>query len=150
MVEDTCNILVIEPLIVPQDNKEAFIATLQYILETAIQAVYKLEPDELDSERLGEGKYLLFWEASEGGAGVLSQLLQQPKAFQKIANAALDFCHFQTPKDSCVQACYECLLSYRNQFDHPLINRHLIKPLLDDLQASTVEITVNFSKYKIQ
>jgi hypothetical protein len=49
MVDDTCNILVIEPLIVPQDNKEAFIATLQYILETAIQAVYKLEPDELDS-----------------------------------------------------------------------------------------------------
>jgi ATP-dependent helicase YprA (DUF1998 family)/very-short-patch-repair endonuclease len=150
MVDDTCNILVIEPLIVPQDNKEAFIATLQYILETAIQAVYKLEPDELDSERLGEGKYLLFWEASEGGAGVLSQLLQQPKAFQKIANAALDFCHFQTPKDSCVQACYECLLSYRNQFDHPLINRHLIKPLLDDLQASTVEISGVFRDEKYQ
>ncbi|QJB47241.1 DEAD/DEAH box helicase [Dolichospermum flos-aquae] len=150
MVDDTCNILVIEPLSVPQDNKEAFIATLQYILETAIQAVYKLEPDELDSERLGEGKYLLFWEASEGGAGVLSQLLQQPNAFQKIANAALDICHFKTPKDSCVQACYECLLSYRNQFDHPLINRHLIKPLLDDLQASTVEISGVFRDEKYQ
>ena len=150
MVEDTCNILVIEPLIVPQDNKEAFIATLQYILETAIQAVYKLEPDELDSERLGEGKYLLFWEASEGGAGVLSQLLQQPNAFQKIANAALDICHFKIPKDSCVQACYECLLSYRNQFDHPLINRHLIKPLLDDLQASTVEISGVFRDEQYQ
>lgn len=32
-------------------------------------------PDELDSERLGDGKYLLFWEAAEGGVGVLSQLL---------------------------------------------------------------------------
>lgn len=145
MVEDTCNILVIEPVIesldVSQDNKEAFIATLQYTLETAIQAVYKLEPDELDSERLGEGKYLLFWEASEGGAGVLSQLLKQTDAFIKVAHTALDICHFQTPKDSCVQACYECLLSYRNQFDHPLINRHLIKPLLDELQTSTVEIS---------
>ena len=79
-----CNILVIEPLSIPQDNKEAFIATLQHTLETATQAVYKLEPYELDSERLGEGKYLLFWEASEGGAGVLSQLLQQPKAFEKL------------------------------------------------------------------
>lgn len=106
-------------------------------MKTAIQAVYKLEADELDSERLGEGKYLLFWEAAEGGAGVLSQL-GQPEAFQKIADAALDICHFNQPKESCVQACYECLLSYRNQFDHPLINRHLIKPLLDQLLASHV------------
>ncbi|WP_066423339.1 DEAD/DEAH box helicase [Anabaena sp. 4-3] len=150
MVDDTCNILVIEPLEVPQDNKEAFIATLQYTLETAIQAVYKLEPDELDSERLGEGKYLLFWEASEGGAGVLSQLLQQADAFVKIANAALDICHFLEPKDTCVQACYECLLSYRNQFDHPLINRHLIKPLLDELQGSAVEISGVFRDEQYQ
>jgi hypothetical protein len=138
MVDDTCNILVVEPLSVPAKNREAFIATLQYTLETAIQAVYKLEADELDSERLGEGKYLLFWEAAEGGAGVLSQLLEKPEAFQKIAAAALDICHFKQPKESCVQACYECLLSYRNQFDHALINRHLIKPLLDQFLASTV------------
>ncbi|MEH2453738.1 helicase-related protein [Nostoc sp.] len=140
MVKNTCNILVIEPLSVPTDEREAFIATLQYVLETAIQAVYKLEADELDSERLGDGKYLLFWEASEGGAGVLSQLLEKPDAFQKIAEAASDICHFQETKDSCVQACYECLLSYRNQFDHALINRHLIKSLLDELQKSTVQI----------
>ncbi|BBD58010.1 DEAD/DEAH box helicase domain-containing protein [Nostoc sp. HK-01] len=140
MVNNTCNILVVEPLNVPTDNREAFITTLQYALETAIQAVYKLEADELDSERLGDGKYLLFWEAAEGGAGVLSQLLEKPEAFQKIADAALDICHFQEAKDSCVQACYECLLSYRNQFDHALINRHLIKPLLDELQNSTVQI----------
>ncbi|MBE9053240.1 DEAD/DEAH box helicase [Nostocales cyanobacterium LEGE 11386] len=138
MVDDTCNILVIEPLNVPPENREAFITTLQYTLETAIQAVYKLEADELDSERLGEGKYLLFWEAAEGGAGVLSQLLEQPNTFQKIANAALDICHFLEPKESCVQACYECLLSYRNQFDHALINRHLIKPWLDQLLESQV------------
>ncbi|URD53757.1 hypothetical protein [Chroococcidiopsis sp. CCNUC1] len=54
MVDDTCNILVVEPLGVPAENREAFIATLQYTLETAIQAVYKLEADELDSERLGK------------------------------------------------------------------------------------------------
>ncbi|PPS43922.1 DEAD/DEAH box helicase [Chroococcidiopsis sp. TS-821] len=137
MVNDTCNILVVEPLCVPAENKEAFVATLQHTLKTAIQAVYKLEADELDSERLGESKYLLLWEAAEGGAGVLSQL-GQPEAFQKIADAALDICHFNQPKESCVQACYDCLLSYRNQFDHPLINRHLIKPLLDQLLASHV------------
>ncbi|WP_228045803.1 DEAD/DEAH box helicase, partial [Tolypothrix sp. LEGE 11397] len=138
MVDDTCNILVVEPLNIPADNREAFITTLQYVLETAIQAVYKLEADELDSERLGAGKYLLFWEAAEGGAGVLSQLLEKPEAFKKIADAALDICHFTQPKESCIQACYECLLSYRNQFDHALINRHLIKPWLDLLLESSV------------
>ncbi len=138
MVDDTCNILIVEPLNVPVEDREAFIATLQYTLETAIQAVYKLEADELDSERLGEGKYLLFWEAAEGGAGVLSQLLEKPEAFRKIADAAFDICHFTQPKDSCIQACYECLLSYRNQFDHALINRHLIKPWLDFLLQSNV------------
>ncbi|MCF2152049.1 DUF1998 domain-containing protein [Desmonostoc muscorum LEGE 12446] len=138
MVDDTCNILIVEPLNAPVEDREAFIATLQYTLETAIQAVYKLEADELDSERLGEGKYLLFWEAAEGGAGVLSQLLEKPEAFKKIADAAFDICHFTQPKDSCIQACYECLLSYRNQFDHALINRHLIKPWLDLLLESSV------------
>lgn len=142
MVDDTCNILVVEPLNVPAEDGEAFIATLQYALETAIQAVYKLEADELDSERLGQGKYLLFWEAAEGGAGVLSQLLEKPEAFQKIADGALDICHFKEPKESCVQACYECLLSYRNQFDHALINRHLIKPWLDQLLESTINCQV--------
>jgi superfamily II DNA/RNA helicase len=142
MVSNTCNILVVEPLatVVSNDDpiKEAFLTTLQYTLKTAIQAVYKLEPDELESERLGGDKYLLFWEAAEGGAGVLSQILEKPDAFVKIANAALDICHFNQPKDSCVQACYECLLSYRNQFDHPLINRHLILHWLEDLLNSQV------------
>jgi len=138
MVNDTCNILVVEPLQVPIENAEAFVATYQHALSTAIQAVYKLETDELDSERLGDGKYLLFWEASEGGAGVLAQILEQPNALQKVADAALDICHFTQPKDNCIQACYECLLSYQNQFDHALCDRHLIKPLLDQLLTSTV------------
>lgn len=138
MVRDTCNILLIEPANIPPDNSEAFIATLQYALERAIQAVYKLEDDELCTERLGQGRHLLFWEAAEGGAGVLSQLIENPVAFQAIAQAALDICHFIQNKESCVQACYECLLSYGNQFDHPLLNRHLIHSWLDQLAQSLV------------
>jgi hypothetical protein len=36
----------------------------------------KLEDDELCSERLGQGRSILFWEAAEGSAGVLGQLIQ--------------------------------------------------------------------------
>jgi very-short-patch-repair endonuclease len=138
MVKDTCNILLIKPLRLPQQDSEAFLASFQYAMERAIQAVYKLEENELASERLGQGQYLLFWEASEGGAGVLSQILENPNAFQRLAQEALDICHFIEEKDSCTKACYECLLAYRNQFDHPLLDRHLIKSYLDQLTTSTI------------
>jgi len=140
MVKDTCNVLLIEPQNVPSEDAAAFIATLQYALERAIQAVYTLEEDELASERLGQGQYLLFWEAAEGGAGVLSQILENPQAFQRLAQEALSICHFQQEKESCTQACYECLLSYRNQFDHPLLNRHLIHPYLNQLTESQIQL----------
>jgi ATP-dependent helicase YprA (DUF1998 family) len=138
MVDETCNILVVEPLNPPAGGTEAFLATFQSALERAIQAVYKLEEDELASERLGQGQHLLFWEAAEGGAGILSQILEDPQAFRQLARAALDICHFEQEKASCTQACYECLLSYRNQFDHPLLNRYLIRSWLEQLTLSTI------------
>jgi very-short-patch-repair endonuclease len=140
MVKDTSNILIIQPLSLPESDTGAFIITLQYTLERAIQTLYKLENDELASERVGKGKYLLFWEAAEGGAGVLSQILEDRTSFQKLAREALDICHFLEPKDSCAQACYQCLLSYRNQFDHPYLNRHLISGFLRQLQNSQVNV----------
>lgn len=138
MVSETCNILLIEPLKLPETHTAEFLTTLQYALERAIQAHYKLEIDELASEKLGEGKYLLFWEASAGGAGVLAQILSSPTSFQNLAQEALDICHFLDEKPDCIQACYECLLSYQNQFDHPYLNRHLIKDFLEQLCTSTL------------
>lgn len=138
MVDDTCNILVVEPVNIPTTNSEAFLATFQFALQRAIQAVYKLEEDELASERLGQGQHLLFWEAAEGGAGVLSQILENPQAFERLAKAALDICHFKHEKPSCTKACYECLLSYRNQFDHPLLDRYLIRSWFEQLTHSTI------------
>ncbi len=138
MVEDVCNVLLIKPFNLPIQQADSFLASFQYAMERAIQAVYKLEENELASERLGQGQYLLFWEASEGGAGVLSQILENPAAFQALATEALDICHFVHDKESCTKACYECLLSYRNQFDHPLLDRHAIHAYLDQLTKSTI------------
>lgn len=151
MVDITCNILVIE--LIKEgieesktegnsengEEKEKIMTSLQYALERGIQEHYNLEPDELDSEKLGNGKYLLFWEAAEGGAGVLSQILQDKQHLNKIAEKALDICHFYEPKEDCVYACYQCLLSYRNQNEHNLINRHLIKELLEEIKESYLE-----------
>jgi very-short-patch-repair endonuclease len=38
------------------------------------------------------------------------------------------------------------LLSYRNQFDHPLLNRHLIRPWLDQLAISNVCLHIDSGK----
>lgn len=51
MVNDTCNILVVEPVQVSPENAEAFVTTCQYALLTAIQAVYKLETTSLRKAR---------------------------------------------------------------------------------------------------
>jgi superfamily II DNA/RNA helicase/very-short-patch-repair endonuclease len=152
-VKDTCNILIVQPnkAIIPEANPEVFLTSFQYALERAIQTTYKLELGELDSERLGLGYYLLFWEAAEGGAGVLSQILEDEGSFRRLAQTALDICHFTGEKptkekstkekspDECAQACYECLLSYHNQFDHPLLERHSIHSFLDVLCKSSLQ-----------
>lgn len=139
MVSDTCNVMLVELAELPDENPQAYLATFQHAIERAIQTVYKLEENELLSERLGQGKYLLFWEAAEGGAGVLSRILEDPHAFQKLAKSALEICHFKQEKENCARACYECLLSYRNQFDHPLLNRYVIRTFLEQLQTSTLQ-----------
>jgi superfamily II DNA/RNA helicase len=143
LVQNISNILVIEPQLIPTEEPEKFLATLQYALERAIQATYKLEDDELCSERLGQGRSILFWEAAEGSAGVLGQLIQDEKSFQAIAQCALDICHFVQGKENCTHACYECLLSYRNQSDHPFLNRYLAKPFLEKLSESKVVASFN-------
>lgn len=141
MVEDTRNILVVEPCRGKADLAPEFLITFQHALARAIQAHYKLEAEELASEKLGEGGYILFWESAEGGAGVLAQILDNPTSFQNLAQQALDICHFKQDKPDCAQACYECLLSYQNQFDHPYLNRHLIKDFLEQLAGSRLSFS---------
>jgi superfamily II DNA/RNA helicase len=150
LIKDTSNILVVEPQNIPSENASAFLATFQYALERAIQATYKLEDDELCSERLGQGRSILFWEAAEGSAGVLCQLIQDGDSFQAIAQNALDIAHFLQPKESCTHACYECLLFYRNQSDHAMLDRHTIKDLLVQLSKSQLLISVNQSEREHQ
>ena len=150
-VEDRRNALLFDPFrgIVG----DAAMASLETALKQGIQTVFQLEDSELAVEPLpdrDDRRLLLLYEASEGGAGVLRRLLDRGQ-LAAVAEAALGICHFdpETGEDRgserqgepCETACYDCLLSYSNQRDHRLIDRHLVRDFLLELREAGVEAT---------
>lgn len=120
-------------------------AALQAAFKEAIQKHYQIEPRELSCEPMPshmDRKEILFYESSEGGAGVLRQIVEDPGALPALARCALEICHFDpdTLEDlgaaKCGKACYECLLDYGNQPDHRELDRNLIRDLLAELSRS--------------
>jgi len=148
-VEDRKNCLMVEITPVPELK---ILASLQAALKHAIQVVYQLEDNELAAEPLPDRlkrRQLLFYESAEGGAGVLRQLIDDEDALAEVAKKALEICHFDAAgvdqkhapraKEICEAACYDCLLSYSNQFDHAVIDRHAIKDFLLQLTRAKVK-----------
>ncbi|MBI4601554.1 MAG: DEAD/DEAH box helicase [Planctomycetes bacterium] len=148
-VEDRRNSLLLEPA---RAWTEAQIASVQAALKTAIQVEYQLEDSELQAEPLPTAKLrrsILLYEAAEGGAGVLRHLVEDPGALARVARRALSICHFDPEtgedrrrpperREDCEAACYDCLLSYGNQRDHLLLDRHQARPILLELASASV------------
>ncbi|MDJ0840168.1 MAG: DEAD/DEAH box helicase [Acidobacteriota bacterium] len=151
-VEDTRNALLLTP--VGEPSLEAM-ATLQAALKHALQAHYQIEDRELAAEALPGSdlrKVLLFYESSEGGAGVLRRLLDDEYDLAQAAAEALRLAHYRVEgkevtdlghapgaSESCEAACYDCLLSYYNQTDHRRIDRGLLPELLTPWLRARVE-----------
>jgi len=148
-VEDRRNLLIAR-LAQPADMPA--VITLRYALERGIEALFQLEDSELDSELLPDLEHrgrVLFTESAEGGAGALRRIVVDPGSLAEVARKALAVCHFDpdTGEDlqhatgateRCESACYDCLLSYRNQLDHGAINRHAIRETLMGLAGAVV------------
>jgi ATP-dependent helicase YprA (DUF1998 family) len=149
-VEDRRNCLLLEPA---NRLDLRVMASLQAALKHAIQVAYQLEEAELAAEPLPsweDRRLLFFYEAAEGGAGVLRRLLDDPQALSAVAKHALQLCHFdaetgadlrRAPRahEDCEAACYDCLMSYINQPDHRLLDRQQIREFLLRLSKAQVE-----------
>ncbi len=149
-VEDRRNCLLLEPT---EALSLEVMASLQPALKNAIQVRYQLEDNELAAEPLPDAEHrhmLLFYEAAEGGAGVLRQLVEDPAAWPAVAREALALCHFDPEtgadlhhapgaQEDCEAACYDCLMSYANQPDHSRLDRQAIRDLLLILKYSVVQ-----------
>lgn len=148
-VEDRRNCLIYKPM-TAMDVSE--LISLQAALKNAIQVEYQLEDSELAAEPLPsreEPKMLLFYEASEGGAGVLKRLVEDSAALSRVARTAVQLCHFDAEsgedlrrapgsKEDCEAACYDCLMSYTNQPYHKILDRMKVKEYL--LKLSKAEV----------
>jgi hypothetical protein len=145
-VEDHRNILILTP---GRELSAGTMATLQAALRRGIEQTFQIEEAEVIAEPLpnqDDRCALLFYEAAEGGAGVLSRLATERDSLAEVAATALRLMHFRTPEDGiwcfdglpdlegkrtidgqevriCEAGCYQCLLSYFNQPDHDKINR---------------------------
>lgn len=138
------------------------VATVHHALIRGIEIVFQLEEGEILGEPLparDNRRSILTYEATEGGAGVLSRLIEDPTALGKVAREALTLMHFdkvdkaiaegkatiltERKDEACVRGCYRCLLSYFNQPDHELIDRASdeTKQLLVDLAGGKVVST---------
>lgn len=149
-VEDHRNLLIFAPI--HALSLEAM-ATLQAALKRGIEMTFQIEESELVVEPLpksDERRALLFYEAAEGGAGVLTRLASNPADLALVADKALQLLHYHRPQNGiwvmdnlpslehnnelgnhqCEAGCYQCLLSYFNQPDHEHINRRNIDALM--------------------
>jgi ATP-dependent helicase YprA (DUF1998 family)/very-short-patch-repair endonuclease len=154
-VEDTRNVLLFDP-VASLDDKQ--MASLGAAIKVAIQAEFQLEDSELAVEPLpseADRRQLLLYEAAEGGAGVLRRLATEPDAWPRVAARALEISHFDPAtgddlhrapgaRDDCAAACYDCLMSYGNQRDHPLLDRYRIRDWLLALAISGLQASSSY------
>ena len=138
-VQDRKNALLFQP--VGNSFSEVTLATVQHAILRGIEAVFQLEEGEMLAEPMPTRDVrngFLLYEATEGGAGVLTRLVSQEKGLADVARTALQIMHFAVGDDSlpespadlvdqpeadCVAACYRCLMSYYNQPDHEILDR---------------------------
>jgi superfamily II DNA/RNA helicase len=141
-VQDHKNALLLQ--FAQQDLEKKAAVTLQHGLLRGIEAVFQLEEGEILAEPMpsrDERTGVLFYEATEGGAGVLTRLVTEPGRLAAVALEALRVMHFDLPEGAplpaslsdlrdvegtaCVAACYRCVMSYYNQPDHPELDRRM-------------------------
>jgi Domain of unknown function (DUF1998) len=154
MVEDHKNTLLLRPAKPFADAITAVV--VQHALLRGLETEFQLEEGELLSEPMpgrDDRRSILFYEATEGGAGVLARVARERDVLARVTQQALRVMHFEwtgkrpTPAtlsdggaETCVKGCYRCLLTYFNQPEHEKIDRHHPEALdfLCRLAAATV------------
>lgn len=145
---DTSDVLYVQP-VKSLALSESGVITMQYALQKAIELYYNIEPVEVAAILMGKGenKNIMIYESAEGSIGVLKDIARNPVKLRELFLKAYDICGYDyvTKKDKFPdrpKASYEDLLSYYNQKDHPIIDRHSIISALELLISSNPDNTI--------
>ena len=99
-MEDRRNILIVMPHHRLGVLSESTMTTLQYALKRGIESGLPAGGKRVDG-RAAAGRdnrqSILFFEAAEGGAGVLTRIATEPQALRAVAAEALEIMHFPAP-----------------------------------------------------
>jgi superfamily II DNA/RNA helicase len=131
---------------VDETESENYYATLKEAILQSILLTYNLDESELEAflkpNPGGPTQSIIIYETEEGGTGVLNSLLDPTTTrfdqflanMQKILHIE-NLNPFKETSDHCEDACYNCLLRFRNQFEHHLMDRKLVIPLLQKING---------------
>lgn len=130
---------------IEDENVASYYTTLKETILQSIMLTFNINESEIGGFINPRPGYLeqsiVIYETDEGGIGVLKSLIDQTlDRFSKFIENLLQVIHVKTLdpykefKGACKTACYDCLLRFRNQFEHKYMNRTLIVPLVKRLK----------------
>lgn len=123
---------------------EVALRTVSEALSTAACNLLELEPTEIQAEfrpaltnRGNEGyeAEIYLYDTLSGGAGFVRQTALLGDALFKEALRLLSNC-----QENCDSSCYRCLRSYKNKFEHSLLDRYIAKSLLNYILNGEIPI----------
>lgn len=135
------------PSALPEEQIEGFYASLLWAFSRGALLTLELESDEISGFLLKQSGAqvpyrIVLHETSEGGLGAVSSLTK-PEVFGRLIRRTLELLH-DGQEGGCDKACYECLLTYENQWVHQALDRTLIMPLLRELtQVAWEQVSSN-------
>ncbi|MBD3211384.1 MAG: DUF1998 domain-containing protein, partial [Candidatus Lokiarchaeota archaeon] len=153
-VEGNHDVVVFNLPIVGEVDIESYYTTLKETIFQSLILTYNLDESEIETfinPVLGkEEQSIVVFETEEGGTGILKSLLNPSTVdFEKFTGNMLRILHHKTHEpydetiEACVKACYNCLLRFRNQFQHEYLDRKLVVPLVKKM------VKCNISKVTI-
>lgn len=149
-VRDTADTLYIQPMQALGLSREQTVS-LSYAIKRGAEKLFQVEENEIGVRVMGkeDKPNILLYEAAEGSLGILSQLVQEPLKLKELFVESYRSMHFdpETKEETELgltlpKATYQDLLSYYNQRDHEVLDRHSIKQALEflmDCEFSTVQ-----------
>lgn len=125
-----------------QYSTDVALRTVSEALAKAASQILEIEPGELMAEyrpsltpegRDGLKAEIFLYDTLPGGAGFSSQLVDRGDELLQRALTLVKTC-----PENCDASCYRCLRSFKNKFEHGLLDRHVGAELLEYLLTDTL------------